>query len=469
MLRSAKRARQRAVQAIYCECRPDLGFITAAGHAALKDRLAAEDSPDKTAVAIGDSQLLARTVGLHRSRLLTLDYPEYTIANLPMLSGGYDFLIADRALHLCENLEDGVRETLRVLRPGGWYVHTTSILDFTIGLPPDPRRWSGAALGRLFGDGTTSQSNGGAAGSVSSWVMGRKAEASGTTIPTVETIARKRRWYPRVRRPAKAKLGVVAIARNEAPYLLEWIAHYRVLGFERIVIYDNDSNDASWRILSRLAKAGEIEAVYWHVRPGVHKHESAYGHAMAMLYDRLEWCLVVDLDEFLVLDEGVTIDQLLPADPAVGAMAFPWRVLGSAGHERRAHGLTIERFTRGSAINDPTIKSLVRPRDVARMRTHFPHLSRGRMVDPLGNTLAPRNPTERPLQGPARIHHYCTRSREEFEFKRARGRGGGEHGSRRDPSYFDVMDCNDVTLTDALRMAPAVRQEIDRLRRIVHG
>ncbi len=120
-------------------------------------------------------------------------------------------------------------------------------------------------------------------------VVGRwpKAETPNAAIPTVDTIQRKQRWYPRATSPVGAKLGLVGIVRNEAPYLLEWIAHHRVLGFDRIVIYDNNSNDASWRILQRLAKAGEIDAVYWHVRPHVHKQASAYNHALARLRDGL--------------------------------------------------------------------------------------------------------------------------------------------------------------------------------------
>jgi len=40
---------------MFSECRPKLAFIGAATHGALKDRLAAEDSPDKTAIVIGQS------------------------------------------------------------------------------------------------------------------------------------------------------------------------------------------------------------------------------------------------------------------------------------------------------------------------------------------------------------------------------------------------------------------------------
>jgi SAM-dependent methyltransferase len=469
LLRLLGRWRERLTQAIFLDLRPRLGFIEAAAHAALKSRLAAEDSPDKTAIVIGRSSSLARVLGLRNARLLVLEYPEFTVENLALLSESYDFVIADRALHRCESLDNAASETLRALRPGGWFVYTGSILDLTFGLRWDRRHCTAGALRRLFSVGSTEQSTGRAAGWLLSWIVGRKSHSQEVRIPTVETIRPKRRWYPRAAPRLGARVGVVAIARNEAPYLLEWIAHYRVLGFDRIVIYDNDSNDATWRILTRLAKAGEIEAVHWHVRPGVHKQESAYAHALPRLRDQLEWCLIADLDEFVMLDEGISIADILPSDPAVGAVALSWQVFGSAGHRQRDLGLTIERFTKCDPTNEGTIKCLVRPHDVLHMRTHFPRLAHGRIVDSLGSTVVPGNPVSPPLQGPARIHHYCTRSWEGFECKRARGRGGGPHGSKRDASLFAQMDRNHVTSSDALRLVPAVREKVEWLRRIVQG
>jgi SAM-dependent methyltransferase len=470
LLRQWHKLRQRLASAVFRECRPALSFLASATQAALKDRLLAEDSRDKTAIVIGSSTALARAVGLHKTRLLVLEYPEFTLDNLALLNDNYDFLIADRSLHLCDDLDDAVRETLRVLRPGGWFIHATSLLDLTLGLPWDPRRLPPSALRRLFDDGATTLQAGCTAGGLMSWVIGRKGDSTREIVPTVHTRQRQRRWYPAVRAPANARLGVVAIARNEAPYLLEWIAHYRTLGFEHIAIYDNDSNDASTRILMPLAKAGVIDATYWHVRPGIHKQEAAYRHALTRLRNRIDWCLIVDLDEFLVLNDGMTVADILPADPAVGAVAIGWRVFGSAGAQRREIGLTIERFTKGDPTNEGTIKSLVRPRDVIHMHTHFPKLVPGsKILDALGNMVAPANPANPPLQGPARIHHYCTRSWEEFECKRSRGRGGGPHGSMRSQSLFAAMDRNSTTVTDALRLVSAVTHEIEHLRKIVRG
>ena len=74
--------------------------------------------------------------------------------------------------------------------------------------------------------------------------------------------------------------------------------------------------------------------------------------------------------------------------------------------------------------------------------------------------------------GPARVNHYFCRSWEEFFCKRARGRGAvspGDEDQMRSNNIFRTMDANEVEVTDALRMVPAVRQEIERLRAIIRS
>jgi glycosyltransferase involved in cell wall biosynthesis len=262
---------------------------------------------------------------------------------------------------------------------------------------------------------------------------------------------------------------VVAIARNEAPYLLEWIAHYRLLGFERIIIYDNESNDASWRILKPLAKAGIIDAVYWRNRRKQHKQQSAYNHARLGLRDSVEWCLFADLDEFLVLQGDTTLNDIVPKDPSVSAVAIPWRIFGSAGQRHREVGLTIERFLLAAAQNFTSSKSLVRLPDVRWMGTHWPTLLNGRMIDIAGNDFYPSKKSGRIFDGIARLHHYFGRSWEEFECKRARGRGTGPKGAMRQQSIFHELDLNEMVLDDALRLVGAVREEVVRLSNIVNS
>ena len=443
-------------QRLAFELQPDLRFIRTALQRPLEGRLAAEDSESKTAVVTAGSVWLARALGLSRTRLLVLDYPDFTLENLALLSDEYDFVIADRALHRCDSLRDAAHETMRVLRPGGCFVHTASCLDVATAAPIDGRRFRMAALAPLFPHASRIERDG---GPLAAWIMGRKAADAPTLAPTIETRAARRQRYRF--RPAKTKFGLAAIIRCEAPYLVEWIAHYRVLGFEQITIYDHESNDGTSRILAPLAQAGIINAIYWKDRED--RQRRAYNNALRRLRDHVEWCLFADPDEFLVLDPGLTLDDILPTDPKVMAVGIPWRMFGSAGQRNRGTGLVIERFTKAAPTYHRLVKSLVRLRDARKIGIHTPRPIRGRVADVLGKPLDLEIPQAAP--SPARIHHYFNRSWEEFVYKRLRG----DIASKETYSFsdFDRYGAGEVELPDALPLAPLVKEEMARLRRII--
>jgi glycosyl transferase family 2 len=258
----------------------------------------------------------------------------------------------------------------------------------------------------------------------------------------------------------------VAMMKNEAPYLLEWIAYHRVLGFESFLIYDNYSNDASARILAPLARAGIVDVMQW--RDRVRKQRKAYNNARRRLTGVVEWCLYIDLDEFLMLDPGLTLEDLVPKAPDAAGVVIPWRFFGSANLRNRGIELTIERFVKARRRNDKFAKSLVRLAAIHTMHVHAPRHYDGRLLDLEGNVI-PREtlgPLPKPAGGPARLHHYFTRSWEEFECKRMRGRGAYQ-GKFREPHWFDVTGPGEIDLPDALRLAPAVKDEMARLRKVV--
>ena len=444
-------------QRLAVELRPEFQFIRSAIRRDLKGRFAPEDSEDRKAVVVAGSVWLARALGLVRTRLLILEYPDFTLENLALLSDEYDFVIADRALHRCDNLEDAIHETMRVLRPGGFFVHTTSCLDLAPGIPIDRRRMAPGSVARLF-PLSSSPATGG--GPLAGWISGRKATGETALKPTIDTRRAKR---PRYRcRPRPARFGVTAIVRNEAPYLLQWIAHYRVLGFKQITIYDNQSNDGTSRILAPLARAGLINAVYWRDRED--RQRRAYNNALRRLRPYVEWCLFADLDEFLVLDPGLTLNDLLPRDPRISAVGIPWRIFGSGGQRNRGSELVIERFTRAAPTFHRLVKSLVRLEDARKLGIHVPKKINGRVTDLQGLPLDLNTPRTAPSA--ARINHYFNRSWEEFVYKRLRG-DVASLSETYSLEAFDRYGAGEVDLRDALPLAPAVKEEMARLRRIV--
>ncbi|WP_372837440.1 glycosyltransferase family 2 protein, partial [Puniceibacterium confluentis] len=81
--------------------------------------------------------------------------------------------------------------------------------------------------------------------------MGRTDE--GTIAPPYAAVPR--------RTPKADTTGTVIVAcmKNEAPYILEWIAHHRAIGVDNFLIYTNDCDDGTDVILDRLQSLGVVQ------------------------------------------------------------------------------------------------------------------------------------------------------------------------------------------------------------------
>jgi len=278
--------------------------------------------------------------------------------------------------------------------------------------------------------------------------------------------------------PSERSPGVTlcAIARNEGPYLLEWIAWHRLLGFERIVIYSNDSDDGSDALLARLGEHGVIAYRPW---PGIEGRSSqltAYQDAIVRCETR--WIAFLDLDEFLNLKDGATIGDFLSRLPEdTGAVGLNWRVFGSSGHLRKEPGLVIERFTRAAPLDDPSsrqIKTIAVAADICKVMAHRVRLMRHgrRYVDAAGEPLDPGRGFAPSRHDLIQINHYVLKSRAEFESKRARGSalrlvGDPTKFTHRDGSYFTDHDRNEEVDESALGRVGPLHKEIAHIAALI--
>lgn len=98
---------------------------------ALSNVLAQEDGSQSTCLSISRSDELARITGLRRAQLVPADYPEANMLALPYEDAAFDAVVSDQVLeHVEGDPVEAVRETLRVLKPGGYMVHTTCFINF---------------------------------------------------------------------------------------------------------------------------------------------------------------------------------------------------------------------------------------------------------------------------------------------------------------------------------------------------
>jgi len=226
----------------------------------------------------------------------------------------------------------------------------------------------------------------------------------------------------------RRKLAVLAMARDEALNLPEWIAHYLSIGADHLFVYTNDNRDSTAELLRWFSQNAPVTPLFTTAAPGIDIQRKNYQHAFFLLPElRLfEWVLVVDLDEFLV--PAARYEHRLPplleaAPPDAAALVFPWawRLWDRRFH--RTPGLLAERYEH--ALPHSLFKSAVRLKYVNSLcEIHIPTVDGGaRLFD---TSLAPI-PTDRIWTDSHKsfeggwIDHYWGRSFEEFIIKKARG------------------------------------------------
>ncbi|MGO8737817.1 glycosyltransferase family 2 protein [Rhodoblastus sp.] len=216
-----------------------------------------------------------------------------------------------------------------------------------------------------------------------------------------------------------------AIVKNEAPYLAEWALFHRMIGFDRIVVYENDSDDSTPALLDRLQRAGVIdEHLSWR-NIAVSPQFRAYRDAT--LKCRTDWIMFLDADEFLNIFSRAPVNDFLSRfAPDVACVAVNWRIFGSSGHQTFAPGLVLERFSRAAAAHHAVnrhVKSLFRPRCASAVHMHAPIIAQGRCVLASGAplTMADHGVSDRLDWSAAQVNHYFGKSYEEYAGKRRRG------------------------------------------------
>ena len=281
---------------------------------------------------------------------------------------------------------------------------------------------------------------------------------------------------------------LIAAVRNEGPFLLEWIAYHRVIGFDTIVVYADQTLDGTGALLAALDAGGAVIHVPNPVEadPAIPGHRNrAYAAAIALPQVRkASWVMALDADEFLNIHAGDGhLSDLLDRMPDADAISLTWRLFGHAGQTRFTNAPVLARFTR-AAPPDRVIgnrqfglKTLFRP-DLARaIAPHRPVVRAGRRVD---NTMwlngAGDDVTADLLHGGwragadtaaydhAQINHYVVRSTEVFALHNLRTPALGSEPMPLTPADFDNLNANQTTDRSIQRHADAVTAEIARLR-----
>lgn len=280
---------------------------------------------------------------------------------------------------------------------------------------------------------------------------------------------------PQVLNEAKAPITLVAIARGESLYLLEWICYYKIIGIHNISIYDNGDNED---ILDILSTIGLIKTIKWPSIEGISPQLSAYSHALTNRNESEKFIAFFDIDEFLFINTEHSLNHILRNIPdSIGAIALNQRVFGSSGHAMHRPGLVIQRFQKACPDQHPEClwgKSIYRSEYIEKItNSHRSKLRSGRHILPNGKE-AFSHPTDMMTTALdfsiMQLNHYILKSEEEFEKKKFRGAVANPAASDRakryeDASFFVEREkyANNANVTSISKYAEAIISEIDEL------
>ena len=225
--------------------------------------------------------------------------------------------------------------------------------------------------------------------------------------------------------------------KNEGPYILEWLAYHRVIGFSDFLIYTNDCEDGTTEILDRLTEMGLVQ----HERNEVllrGPHKSALKYALAHpMTAAADWIYIADIDEYLNVKicDG-SVQALIASEPGAEVIPVTWRLFSHDGMIEYEDVSIIEVMTDAErplddgGFPDRFVKSLFRKTDkLERFGLHgprFPDGAEAKWVQPGGRELGPDDNLTRPARhfayDVAQVNHYAVRSLDGYLVKKDRGR-----------------------------------------------
>ncbi|MFK7835075.1 MAG: glycosyltransferase family 2 protein [Sulfitobacter sp.] len=136
--------------------------------------------------------------------------------------------------------------------------------------------------------------------------------------------------------------------RNEAAFLLEWLAHHRAVGFGDFLVFSNDCDDGTDAMLDRLAQMGWLT----HQRntgpydKGGIQFTALKAAAKLAPVKQADWILPLDIDEFVNIHTGDhTLPALHTALPEATAITLTWRLFGTSGKVRFEDTPLLDTFT----------------------------------------------------------------------------------------------------------------------------
>ncbi len=237
------------------------------------------------------------------------------------------------------------------------------------------------------------------------------------------------------------KVALVAMCKCENLYIKEWVEHYLHLGFDTIIICDNNDNDGEQPsdVIQNYIDSDSDNVVIENKR-GITKQQyqlELYTEMYGKYKNQFDWLAFFDIDEFLILHKHKTVQEWLsqPKFDKTDIVIVNWKLFDDNGQLYYSDKPVMERFTRAITdyrITDPrakwpgndVFKSFVRGGldDILYGRTAHSPVNDLTTSDNTGRIIKRENTYHYSCNHEeAQLNHYMFKTIEEYVNKKKRG------------------------------------------------
>ena len=241
-----------------------------------------------------------------------------------------------------------------------------------------------------------------------------------------------------------SKIALVAIGRMENAYAEEWVEHHLKLGFDKIIICDNnrDGEERFEDVLGGYIREGRVEVRDF--RNIEKAQRPAYTNTYLQYGRQYDWLAFFDFDEFLCINPALEQDVhalMARYDRQYQVVMVPWLTYTDSGLVLNDGRPVRERFTETNPSESTAGKGIVRGGINGlryRPSVHLPGQPVLRCCDTLGRPHPQNRHTEMNTDV-CWLAHYTTKTIEEYLSNKARkGTAGRTYSHFRD-SYRDYF------------------------------
>lgn len=268
----------------------------------------------------------------------------------------------------------------------------------------------------------------------------------------------EKRWKPAQN---KYYLSIMAMFKNEAEIMVEWLEHHIAHGVEHFYLIDDYSTDNVLNILAPYLKQG-IVSIHAAPFPTVpYRQVAAYHKTFTytiLARNESQWVAVIDLDEFLYSPKEFDVRNVLRQHEGLAIIGLNWVWFGSSGLITQPKSV-VQAFLSRADYNYSKYQNLTNHYKIlkphrsdmndwqkniinTRHDIHSIEVHQAYVEGSSDNLSFGRYPNDPPLL----LNHYSIQSREFFiKNKGTRGDSNGYYAvTDRNMEWFNTCDINEI-------------------------